>query len=239
MSRKIVIAHLYPREMNIYGDLGNIATLVKRLEWRGYDTEVRAVEIGEPFDFAQVDIAFGGGGQDRGQLIVGPDLQLRGEDVRRAVQTGLPVLVICGLYQLFGRGFTTASGQDIPGIDVFRATTVGGDTRMIGNIVLDSDFGRLVGFENHSGETILEPEQAPLGRVVKGYGNSTKGRYEGAVTRNAIGTYLHGPILPKNPILADHLILTALRRRFGDVQLAALDNSREQAATKTAISRPR
>ena len=110
---------------------------------------------------------------------------------------------------------------------------------MIGNIVLESDFGRLVGFENHSGETILEPEQAPLGRVVKGHGNSSKGSNEGAVSRNAIGTYLHGPILPKNPALADHLILTALRRRFGDVQLAALDNSRELAAAKTAISRPR
>lgn len=238
MSRKVVIAHLYPREMNIYGDIGNIAALVKRLEWRGYETEVRAVEVGEPFDFTQVDLVFGGGGQDRGQLIVGHDLQQRGEALRRAVQAGLPMLVICGLYQLFGRGFTTAGGQDIPGIDIFRATTIGGSTRMIGNVVLESEFGRLVGFENHSGETILEPEQAPLGRVVKGYGNSTKGRREGAVTHNAIGTYLHGPILPKNPALADHLILTALRRRFGDVELAALDNSRELAAAKTAISRP-
>lgn len=238
MSRKLVIAHLYPREMNIYGDLGNIVTLVKRLEWRGYEAEIRPVEVGEPFNFDEVDIVFGGGGQDRGQLIVGQDLQLRGEALHRLAADGMPMLVVCGLYQLFGRGFTTTGGQDIPGIDVFKATTHGGERRMIGNIIIESPFGRLVGFENHSGATILESGQGELGKVLKGYGNDTTSRREGAVTGNAIGTYLHGPILPKNPALADHLVLAALNRRYGGIEFITLDNSLEQAAARSAASRP-
>ena len=239
MKPKLVIVHLYPREMNIYGDAGNVLTLVKRLQWRGYEAEVRAVEIGEPFDFSQADIVFGGGGQDRGQLIVGPDLVRRGEALRTAAADGLPMLLVCGLYQLFGRGFTTADGQELPGIAIFHATTHGGEERLIGNIVLESDYGRLVGFENHSGQTILEPGQTPLGRVTKGYGNDAGSRHEGAVINNAIGTYLHGPILPKNPALADHLLLTALKRRHGITELTLLDDRREQAAAHTAIARPR
>src|SRR5437899_2308827 len=144
MSRQIVIAHLYPRDMNIYGDIGNIIALTKRLEWRGYEVKVRAVEPGEPFDFAGVDIVFGGGGQDSGQLIVGEDLLRRGDDLRAMAADGVPMLVICGTYQLFGRGFTTLDGREIPGISVFRASTVGGSVRMIGNVVVDSRFGQLV-----------------------------------------------------------------------------------------------
>jgi CobQ-like glutamine amidotransferase family enzyme len=239
MKPKLVIAHLYPREMNIYGDAGNVLSLVKRLEWRGYEAEVRAVEVGEPFDFRQVDIVFGGGGQDRGQLLVGPDLVKHGEALQAAVDDGLPMLLVCGLYQLFGRGFTTTDGQELPGIGVFYARTQGGGERLIGNIVLESAYGPLVGFENHSGQTILEAGQAPLGRVTKGYGNDATSHHEGAVRHNAIGTYLHGPILPKNPVLADHLLLTALRRRYGITTLAPLDDRIEAAAARTAADRPR
>lgn len=238
MSRKLVIAHLYPNEMNIYGDLGNIIALTKRLEWRGYEAEVRALEVGKPFDLTEADIIFGGGGQDSGQLQVGPDLIQRGEDLRQMAENGVPMLVICGLYQLFGRGFTTLDGREIPGIDVFRASTIGSNVRMIGNIVIDSPFGQLVGFENHSGQTILEPGQQPLGRVKHGYGNNPKSKREGAMTNQAIGTYLHGPILPKNPMLTDHLILEALRRRYGVTELSPLDDSRELLAAKIAASRP-
>ena len=240
MSRKIVIAHLYPREMNIYGDLGNVITLVQRLAWRGYTAEVRAVEVGEAFNFAAADIVFGGGGQDSGQQVVGADLLLRGEALRAAAADGLPMLTICGLYQLFGRGFITMDGRELPGIDVFKASTVGSANRMIGNMVVQSPrFGRLVGFENHSGQTTLEPGQEALGRVKKGYGNNERSRQEGAVTGNAVGTYLHGPVLPKNPALADDLILQALKRRHGITELAPLDDQLELAAAKVASGRPR
>lgn len=239
MSQVIKIAHLYPREMNIYGDMGNIITLVKRLEWRGYAAEVLPVEVGEPFDFTSVDIIFGGGGQDSGQLVVGADLLTRGQALREAAAAGMPMLVICGLYQLFGREFITASGAVIPGIGVFAAVTKAGPVRMIGNMVVGSGHGRLVGFENHSGQTILDHDQPALGRVEKGYGNNPKSKAEGAVSGAVIGTYLHGPLLPKNPELADYLLLTALKRRYGATALEPLDDTLEQSAAAVAAVRPR
>ena len=240
MSRSIIIAHLYPREMNIYGDMGNVITLVQRLAWRGYDAQVKAVEIGEAFDFSTADIVFGGGGQDSGQMIVGADLLLRGEELRAAAVDGMPMLTICGLYQLFGRGFITMDGRELLGIDVFKASTIGSTTRMIGNMVIQSPrYGRLVGFENHSGQTTLELGQDPLGRVKQGYGNNERSRFEGAITSNAVGTYLHGPVLPKNPTLTDDLILQALKRRHGVTELAPLDDTMEHAAAQVASSRPR
>jgi CobQ-like glutamine amidotransferase family enzyme len=236
---KLVIAHLYPREMNIYGDLGNIITLQKRLEWRGFEVEVRPVEVGQEFDFSQADILFGGGGQDRGQLLVAQDLQEKGEAIRQAAADGLPMLLICGLYQLFGHGFITASGQELPGIGVFDAHTIGSGVRMIGNIVLDSPWGRLVGFENHSGSTTLTKGQNALGKVLKGYGNQPKGHFEGAINHNAVGTYLHGPVLPKNPALADYLITEALKRKNFTEPLRPLDDQLELRAAVAAARRPR
>ena len=237
-NRKLVtIAHLYPREMNIYGDLGNIITLQKRLEWRGYQVKVLPVEIGQPFDFREVDLVFGGGGQDRGQVLVGEDLLERAPQLRQAAIDGMPMLLICGLYQLFGHGFKTASGEEIPGIGVFDAQTTATDTRMIGNVVLDTRWGRLVGFENHSGGTELLGQQEALGRVVKGYGNTPKGDQEGAIINNVVGTYLHGSLLPKNPALADWLILKVLERR-GVTELAPLDNALELQAAQIASTRP-
>ncbi len=238
MSEEITIAHLYPREMSIYGDLGNVIALRKRLEWRGYSAVVRPVEVGEPFDFAEVDLVFGGGGQDSGQVVIGADLLARGESLRTAAAAGLPMLVICGTYQLFGHGFTTIGGREIPGISVLGARTVGSTVRMIGNVVVESPYGRLVGFENHSGQTTLDPGQEPLGTVSKGYGNTSDGHVEGARSANVIGTYLHGPILPKNPRLTDHLILTALNRRFGVTELAPLDDAVERRAADVAALRP-
>lgn len=236
---KLTIAHLYPREMNIYGDLGNIITLQKRLEWRGFETEVRPVSVGEDFDFTGADMLFGGGGQDRGQLLVAQDLQEKGEALRRAAADGLPMLLICGLYQLFGHGFTTAAGQELPGIGVFDAHTTGTSVRMIGNIVLDSPWGRLVGFENHSGATQLAQGQNALGKVLKGYGNTPRGRQEGAVSGNAIGTYLHGPVLPKNPALADYLISVALKRKGINEPLQPLNDQLEHETAAAAARRPR
>lgn len=237
-KKTITIGHLYPREMNIYGDMGNVITLKKRLEWRGFEVKVKALEVGVPFDFKSVDLLFGGGGQDSGQKVVGPDLIKRGAAIRKAAQDGMPMLVICGLYQLFGRGFTTMEGQEIPGIAVFRAQTEGSTTRMIGNIVTESLFGRLVGFENHSGVTKLDEGQEPLGQVLKGFGNDPSRAYEGAVYKNTVGTYLHGPILPKNPDLADWLLAAAVKRSLGIAELKPLDNELELAAREVAADRP-
>ena len=163
----------------------------------------------------------------------------RGAELRAAVADGLPLLVVCGLYQLLGHGFTTEAKREIEGIGVFDATTTASKVRMIGNIVVQSEkFGTLVGFENHSGQTILRGGQAPLGTVKKGFGNNDHSRAEGAVMRNAVGTYLHGPVLPKNPRLADYLIAAALKRRGVDDALAPLDDKLENLAAQTAATRP-
>lgn len=237
--KKLIIAHLYPREMNIYGDLGNIIALKQRLAWRGYEPVVKAVEVGKPINWHEVDLVFGGGGQDSGQLVTGPDLLTHGDVLNQLAADGVPMLVICGLYQLFGRGFTTMEGQEIPGIGVLGMSTTGGTVRMIGNIVVESDrFGSLVGFENHSGQTVLEADQMSLGKVKKGFGNNPKSGYEGAVSGNVIGTYMHGPVLPKNPVLADDLILAALRRKWGITELEPLNDACEQAAAQAAKQRP-
>jgi CobQ-like glutamine amidotransferase family enzyme len=235
----LVIAHLYPYEMNIYGDTGNVIALRRRLEWRGIGVRVEAVPVGSPFDFDGADLVFGGGGQDRSQLEVAADLQRRSAAIVDAVEAGTVFLTICGTYQLFGRRFLTQEGDEIPGIGVFGAETIGGQRRMIGNIVVDTEWGSLVGFENHSGRTFLDPEQRSLGVVRKGFGNNERRRDEGAVVSNCFGTYLHGSLLPKNPGFADELLLRALRRRHGSaVTLAPLDDRLEHTAAEAAAHRP-
>jgi CobQ-like glutamine amidotransferase family enzyme len=235
----LVIAHLYPAEMNIYGDTGNVIALRRRLEWRGLEATVDLVGAGQDYDFTSADLVFAGGGQDRSQLVVAEDLQARGPAIREAVAAGVVFLTVCGTYQLFGRRFVTHEGEDIPGIGVFAAETVASNVRMIGNVVVDSPWGRLVGFENHSGRTVLDPGQDPLGTVLKGYGNNDTTKDEGAVVGNCFGTYLHGSLLPKNPALADELLLRALRRRHGDeVTFEPLDDAVEIRAAETAAKRP-
>lgn len=238
--KKITIAHLYPREMNIYGDMGNVLSLRQRLAWRGLGSEVVLVEPGEKVRWSDIDLVFGGGGQDSGQVIMSSDLSHHGQELKRMVVDGVPMLVICGSYQLFGHGFTTVSGQELAGIGVFGAHTGGGDQRLIGNVLINSQrFGRLVGFENHSGQTILAEDQPALGEVVQGYGNDGSGQAEGAIIQNAIGTYLHGPILPKNPRLADDLLKHALERAGIVYELDNLDDSLEKSAADQAAIRPR
>jgi len=235
----VVIAHLYPYEMNIYGDTGNVIALRRRLEWRGLSARVDPVPVGAPYDFAAADLVFGGGGQDRSQLQVAEDLQRRAAAIREAVATGTVFLTICGTYQLFGRRFLTQDGREIPGIGVFALETLGGRKRMIGNIVVSTLWGELVGFENHSGRTLLDPGQAALGKVKKGYGNNETRGEEGAVTANCFGTYLHGSLLPKNPAFADELLSRALHRREGkEVALAPLDDRLEHLAAQAAARRP-
>lgn len=236
--KKLVIAHLYPAEMNIYGDRGNVIALQKRLAWRKIGSEVIVIEPGVKFDFKRADIIFGGGGQDRGQNVVAADLQARKANLHAAAKDGVVMLTICGTYQLFGHGFKTKDGELIPGISLFKMQTVGSDVRMIGNLVIKTQFGELVGFENHSGQTELEETQEAFGSVSKGFGNNDHSKLEGAVFNNVFGSYMHGPLLPKNPEFADELIKRALLRKFGSAELAALDDSIEHQAARVAMTRP-
>lgn len=239
MTAPLVIVHLYGRRMNIYGDIGNVLALRRRLEWRGIGLRAVAVDEGDDFDFEEADIVVAGGGEDASQQAIAADLVERGPAVHRAVTAGVVFLTVCGTYQLFGRRFVTADGSEIPGIGVFGAETFGGGSRMIGNVVVDTPWGELVGFENHSGRTRLDPGQAALGQVRRGHGNDGESGAEGAIIGNCLGTYLHGSVLPKNPALADDLIRRALVRR-GDARpgLGALDDAVERRAAESAASRP-
>lgn len=239
---KLRICHLYPELMNIYGDRGNIIALVQRSRWRGIEAMVSAVSLGDGLDPRGHDLYFIGGGQDREQILVCEDLRReKGEALRRAVEEGAALLSICGGYQLLGSGFLTYTGEELPGISLFDARTVGGDTRFIGNIAVECTLEgveiTLVGFENHSGRTRLGPGCEPLGRVIKGYGNNGEDGLEGCVFNNAIGTYLHGSLLPKNPHLADWLTLRALRRFHDLEELPELDDGMEMAAHRSALKR--
>lgn len=231
--------------MNLYGDLGNIATLVRRMHERAIDVEVVDIKRGDRADFRRADIIFMGGGQDRGQKAIAEDLAKRGKEIKSEIEKGLVALTICGGFQLFGKYFKTIGGDILEGISVFDAYTVGSNKRCIGNIVIDisnqkwaSGPKTLVGFENHSGLTYLEGKTKPLGKVIIGHGNTGDKKYEGAIYKNAYGTYLHGPVLPKNPHFTDHLILTALKRRYGNsANLKKIDDSIELSAHAAALQR--
>lgn len=210
----IRLVHLYPREMSIYGDLGNTRCLQRRIERHGYTAEVVGHGPGDPFP-EDGHLFIGGGGQDSGQLRVEDDLQRNADTIRALAAAGTPMLMICGMYQLFGNAFTTAQGRRLPGLGILDVTTHGAPKRMIGPVVLDTAVGKVVGYENHSGATTLAPGQQPFGRVVHGFGNNGEDRTEGARTANVIGSYLHGPILPANPALSDLLIGLAAVRATG------------------------
>lgn len=240
---KLTICHLYPDLMNIYGDRGNILALSRRAAWAGLDVEVRRVDLGERPDFRTFDILFFGGGQDAQQALVARDLaEVKAPLLRAAVDDGLVVLAICGGYQLLGRYFRTGSGVVLPGIEVFDAYTVAGDRRCIGDVVARSQVGgqprTLVGFENHSGKTYLGQRTRPLAQVIVGRGNNGEDGSEGAVDRNAFGSYLHGSLLPKNPWLTDLLIRRAVERRYGPrATLPAVDDAVERQAHEAIIAR--
>lgn len=234
----ITLVHLYPKSMNIYGDTGNVATIKNRLERRGFRAVVVGVDIGDELP-ESTDIIIAGGGQDDGQLKVADDLQTKKQTLLALRDDGVPMLVICGAYQLFGHWFKTNQDISILGIGLFDMTTTAGPKRLIGNLTATSEFGDVVGFENHSGETVLSEGQKPLGTVTKGAGNNATSSDEGAVSNNAIGSYCHGPMLPKNPAIADTLIRAALVRRGYHVELEQLDDSLAEKAAKTAASRPR
>lgn len=240
MNRTLTIVQLYPRDMNIYGDWGNTLTLQRRAQWRGVTVEILDYNIGDSFP-ANADIIVGGGGQDSGQQRVCKDLQHIAPTLRSLADNGTPMLMICGMYQLFGKRFITKDGNELPGIGIFNAETKAGNERLIGNIILESkEFGDIIGYENHSGQTFLEGGTTPLGKVRLGAGNNLTDGVEGARYRNVIGTYLHGSLLPKNPRLADFLIAKALAKHGHTEPLAPLeiDTIAEQARV-VASKRPR
>jgi CobQ-like glutamine amidotransferase family enzyme len=235
------LAHLYPSLMNLYGDRGNIITLRRRCEARGVVLDVEEIGIGDTFDGTRYDLIFIGGGQDREQARIADDLvERKGPRLRDAVEAGTPVLAVCGGYQLLGRSYQTGAGQELPGLGIFpmRSVHPGEEApRCIGNVEAEWEGGTLVGFENHGGRTYLDAGASPLARVRSGFGNNGVDGTEGAVVHNTYGTYLHGSLLPKNPVLADRLILLALRRKYGDpVKLAPLDDSLEARAHEAAAA---
>ena len=240
----LTIGHLYPDHMSIYGDRGNVIALTRRAQWAGMDVELRAIGPGEEGDLAPLDLLFMGGGQDKEQALIAEDLvRHKAASLRAAAADGLPILAICGGYQLLGHYFRTGERGTLPGIGVFDAWTIAGNRRCIGDCLVESDLAgemhTIVGFENHSGQTYLGEGARPLGRVLVGYGNNIRDRQEGAVQGNAVGAYLHGALLPKNPWLADWLIRQALLRRYGRADLPALDDTVEEEAHRAVIARVR
>lgn len=228
---KIRIGHLYPDLLNLYGDRGNIQCLMKRCQWRGIEAETVAFELGDKIDFSDLDIVLLGGGSDREQMIVGEKLQEIREDFKEYVENNGVVIAICGGYQLIGNYYKTEQGT-IQGLGLVDLYTEQGEGRLIQNIVLKSNLFDMpvVGFENHGGRTCINENQ-PLGKVLYGSGNDGRSGYEGVVYKNVIGTYIHGPLLPKNPQLADWLIARALEKKYGQkVELSPLDDSQEKEA---------
>jgi len=238
------IAHLYPNLLNIYGDRGNIICLKNRCQWRGIKVKVTSVSINDKLITNSHDLYFGGGGQDRQQMIVADDLQKKKKTLKQEADRGVPMLTVCGTYQLFGHYFKAEDGTKIPGISIFDAYTIASHQRKIGNIVVNVNDqwsmvnGQIVGFENHSGNTFLSNVTLPLGKVLKGFGNNGKDKTEGAIYKNVFGSYLHGPLLPKNPHFADLLIKKALEVKYKKkITLKPLDDTLEWQAHKTAATK--
>lgn len=240
---RIRVAHLYPDYLNIYADRGNIAVFERRADARGHALEVTGVEPGHAFDASGFDLVYIGGGQDREQALIAPDLVRHAETLATAVEGGTALLAVCGGYQLLGRGYRGRDGEWLQGASLFPHETHAGDRRLIGNVLLDVDLDGLqttvAGFENHVGRTVLDPGAQSLGRVVAGHGNDGASGVEGCRLGSAIGTYLHGPLLPRNPALADWLLSRSLVHAGGDGRLEPLGDELERLAQAVAAGRAR
>jgi lipid II isoglutaminyl synthase (glutamine-hydrolysing) len=236
--KPIKIAHLYAKEMNIYGDNGNVLILQKRLQWRGIPVSIEEVGVGDALPKG-TSIIFGGGGQDAGQSIIAQDLISRKPELQAMQSDGIVMLMICGMYQLFGHYFKTYDGQEIPGIGLLDAHTIAGDKRIIGNIVSRTEWGTIVGYENHSGKTYLGDSVAQLGVAKPNQGNNAEDGTEGAVYKNVFGSYLHGPMLAKSPEFADEILQRALDLHGHTDELSPIDDTLALRAKKVAIKRPR
>lgn len=240
------IAHLYAHYLNIYGDRGNILCLQKRCAWRGIDAEVEAVSCRAELNPDHFDLYFIGGGQDKQQQIIAEDLRRLAPALNQSINAGAVILSVCGGYQLLGHYYRPSAGDELRGISLVDAWTVAGSKRMIGNVVVERTSCQsggatttLVGFENHSGKTYLGKDTSALGKVRTGSGNNGEDGFEGLCQEvgqgKVYGTYLHGSLLPKNPLLADELIARALRRRHGVIDLSPLADQLENTAHDRAL----
>jgi len=243
-ERALRLGHLYPSLMNVYGDRGNIICLQRRSRLRAIDLEVVPLEIGDSLDPQSFDILFMGGAQDRDQRLVGGDLlATKAAALREAVDRGAVFLGVCGGYQLAGRFYRGLDGEELQGAGIFDLYTLHPGTaakRLIGNLAAEWEPSpgqreTLAGFENHGGRTYLGPAAKPFARVLRGFGNNGESGYEGARYLNAFGCYLHGPVLPKNPAFADHLLRLALEHRYGEASLAPIDDAIEDRAHAAAL----
>lgn len=236
---KISIAHLYPKLLNLYGDMGNVITLVKRCQWRGIAVEFENVDIGD--SIKDHDLYFIGGGQDKQQEEVAQELYSHKAELTAQRDDGAVFLGICGGYQLFGHYYQPHDKDKLVGLSLIDAYTVAGKKRFIGNVTVKTDFltpNTLVGFENHSGLTYLQGKTVPLGIVSVGNGNNGKDGFEGGRFKNVFGTYLHGSLLPKNPHFADYLISLALEKRYGEkIELSKLDDTSEYSAHESVVGK--
>lgn len=210
--KTLKLVHIYPKEMNIYGDNGNVLIISQRLAWRGYNVKICNIGIGDdlPEDTLMI---IGGGGQDSGQANITNDLINKADKLKKMAKNGVPMLMICGMYQMFGHYFKTNQGDELPGIGLLDVYTIAGNKRVIGNIISSTKWGDLVGYENHSGLTYLGNKAKPFGKTVKNQGNNGADLTEGARQYNVFGTYMHGPILSKSPEFADYLITQALNKQ--------------------------
>jgi CobQ-like glutamine amidotransferase family enzyme len=237
---KIRVGHLYPDYLNIYADRGNIAVLTARAAARGHELSVEAITLGD--SIPQADLFYIGGGQDREQQLVTPDLTAKASALREAVEAGAALLAVCGGYQLLGRFYRDRDGTELPGIGLLGLHTVAGEHRLIGDVLLDCSWAgeTLAGFENHAGRTYLDPGVEPLGRVIAGFGNDGESGSEGARMGRVYGTYLHGPLLPRNPWFADRLLEDALGHLTGEEHtLAPLSDELELQAHAVSSERAR
>ena len=239
---ELKICHMYPDVLNLYGDRGNVLCMQRRLQWRGIDAAVTKLPIGSAGSLAGYDLVFIGGGQDFEQQVLLEDLHRgKGREIRAAVEDGIPFLTICGGYQMLGHYYETYDGKRCDFIGAVDLVTIGSKKRMIGNYKFrcgqESGGSLVVGFENHSGMTRLGSSVKPLGTVLAGCGNNGEDGTEGVRYQNVFGTYSHGPLLPKNPELCDHILLTALQRKYGRAELQPLDDAAEIAAHDEVAAR--
>jgi len=238
-KRTLRIGWLYPTKMNIYGDRGNVIVLSQRAAWRGIEADVIGLDIGDTIP-DDIDVFFFGGGQDQEQIAVSNDLAgKKGEQLRSAIEHGAAALTVCGGYQLFGHAYRPHDAAPLPGIGIFDVETEASNERFIGNVIAESEWGELIGFENHSGLTWLGPGVEPMARIVHGRGNNGRDGTEGARYKNALGCYLHGSLLPKNPALADWLIARGLEYRGQTAELDQIDDRLEREAHRSAVGRAR
>lgn len=237
-TMKLTIGHLYPDMLNLYGDRGNIRCFQKRLEWRGIEAELNYFLSGETVDFSGLDLVLLGGGSDREQELVCRYLKQEKHGFQDYVEGGGTMLAVCGGYQLLGKYYKTDKTM-IEGLDILDIYTEWDAKRLTGNIILESTLSKepVVGFENHGGRTYIG-DYTPFGKVMCGYGNTEDAGWEGVVYKNVIGSYLHGPLLPKNPEICDYLLGRALAHKYGEeVRLPELSDELEHEANRFMVNR--